>query len=52
MQEGRLLDFAERYTAAWCSHEAASVSAFDSLLSTEEAPALVVVLMHDIYESI
>jgi predicted ester cyclase len=31
MQEDRLLDFAERYTAAWCSQQAASVSAFYSI---------------------
>jgi predicted ester cyclase len=28
MQEDRLLGFAERYTAAWCSRNAASVSTF------------------------
>ncbi len=28
MQEDRLLDFAQRYTAAWCSQDAASVAAF------------------------
>jgi uncharacterized protein (TIGR02246 family) len=30
MQEDRLFDFAERYTAAWCSQDAASVAAFYS----------------------
>ncbi len=28
MQRNQLLDFAERYTAAWCSQDAASVSGF------------------------
>jgi hypothetical protein len=28
MQRDQLLDFAERYTAAWCSQDAASVAAF------------------------
>jgi uncharacterized protein (TIGR02246 family) len=30
MQEDQLFDFAERYTAAWCSQDAASVAAFYS----------------------
>ncbi len=30
MQEDQLLDFAERYTAAWCSQGAASVAPFYS----------------------
>jgi predicted ester cyclase len=44
MQEDRLLDFAERYPAAWCSHEAASVAAFysadGSLSVNDSAPAV------------
>jgi SnoaL-like polyketide cyclase len=31
MQKSRLADFAERYTAAWCSQNAASVAAFYSV---------------------
>jgi uncharacterized protein (TIGR02246 family) len=31
LDRDRLHDFAERYTAAWCSHNAASVAAFYSL---------------------
>src|SRR5437899_4627782 len=30
MQKDRLLDFAQRYTAAWCSQDPASVAAFYS----------------------
>jgi predicted ester cyclase len=44
MQEHRLRDFAERYTAAWCSHDAASVAAFysahGSLSVNEGTPAV------------
>lgn len=44
MQEHQLLDFAERYTAAWCSHDAASVaacySADGSLSVNDGAPAV------------
>ena len=44
MQEHQLLDFAERYTAAWCSQDAASVAAFysaDGSLSVNDgAPAV------------
>jgi|ERR1700737_1449557 len=44
MQEHQLLDFAERYTAAWCSQNAASVAAFysaDGSLSVNDgAPAV------------
>src|SRR4029077_221029 len=44
MQQHQLLDFAERYTAAWCSQDAASVAAFysaDGSLSVNEgAPAV------------
>lgn len=44
MRENDLLDFAERYTAAWCSHDAASVAAFyaaDGSLSVNDgAPAV------------
>jgi hypothetical protein len=40
----RLLDFAARYTAAWCSQEAASVAAFyaaeGSLAVNDSAPAV------------
>jgi predicted ester cyclase len=31
VQKHKLLDFAERYTAAWCSRDAASVAAFYSV---------------------
>ena len=31
MQEHQFVDFAERYTAAWCSQDAASVAAFYSV---------------------
>ncbi len=44
MQKDQLLDFAERYTAAWCSQDAASVAAFysaDGSLSVNDgAPAV------------
>jgi nuclear transport factor 2 (NTF2) superfamily protein len=44
MQEHRLRDFAQRYTAAWCSHDAASVAAFysahGSLSVNEGTPAV------------
>ncbi len=44
MQKDRLLDFAERYTAAWCSQDAASVAAFysadGSLSVNDSAPAV------------
>src|ERR1700732_3733810 len=44
MQDHQLLDFAERYTAAWCSQNAASVAAFysaDGSLSVNDgAPAV------------
>ena len=40
----RLRDFAERYTAAWCSHDAASVAAFfsanGSLRVNDDAPSV------------
>ena len=31
MQKHQFVDFAERYTAAWCSQDAASVAAFYSV---------------------
>jgi hypothetical protein len=34
MNESRLVDFATRYTAAWCSHNAASVATFYSELGS------------------
>ena len=40
----QLQDFAERYTAAWCSHDAARVAAFfspDGSLQINDAPAAV-----------
>jgi ketosteroid isomerase-like protein len=44
MREDQLLDFAERYTAAWCSQDAASVAAFysadGSLSVNDSAPAV------------
>ena len=44
MQEHQLLDFTERYTAAWCSRDAAGVAAFhsaDGSLSVNDgAPAV------------
>ena len=44
MSKDQLLDFAERYTAAWCSQDAASVAAFyapgGSLSVNEGAPAV------------
>jgi predicted ester cyclase len=44
MQEHQLLDFAGRYTAAWCSQDAANVAAFysaDGSLSVNDgAPAV------------
>ena len=44
MQEDRLLDFAKRYTAAWCGQQAASVAAFyaadGSLRVNDGAPAV------------
>lgn len=44
MQKDQSLDFAERYTAAWCSQDAASVAAFysaDGSLSVNDgAPAV------------
>jgi len=44
MQEDRLPDFAKRYTAAWCSQQAASVAAFyasdGSLRVNDRAPAV------------
>ncbi len=44
MQPHQLLDFAKRYTAAWCSQDAASVAAFyasdGSLAVNEGAPAV------------
>lgn len=44
MQEDHLIDFVERYTAAWCSQDAASVAAFyaaDGSLSVNDgAPAV------------
>ncbi len=44
MQPHQLLDFAERYTAAWCSQDAASVAAFyaadGSLAVNGGAPAV------------
>jgi uncharacterized protein (TIGR02246 family) len=43
MNEARLVDFATRYTAAWCSHDASSVAAFysesGSLTINDGAPA-------------
>ena len=44
MQRDQLLDFAERYTAAWCSQDAASVAAFyspDGSLSVNDGTAAV-----------
>ena len=44
MQDDRLLDFAQRYTAAWCSLVAASVAAFfatdGELAINDGAPAV------------
>jgi hypothetical protein len=44
MNESRLVDFATRYTAAWCSHNAASVATFysesGSLTINDGAPAV------------
>ena len=44
MQKDQLLDFAEHYTAAWCSQDAASVAAFysadGSLTVNDSAPAV------------
>src|SRR5271169_5905510 len=43
LDSAQLLDFAERYTAAWCSADPASVAAFfspDGSLSVNGAPAL------------
>lgn len=44
LPEAQLLSFAERYTAAWCSHNAASVAAFysphGSLTINDGAPAV------------
>jgi uncharacterized protein (TIGR02246 family) len=44
MQEDQLFDFAERYTAAWCSQDAASVATFysadGSLTVNDSAPAV------------
>ena len=44
MQKDQLRDFAERYTAAWCSQDAASVAAFyspdGSLSINDGAPAV------------
>jgi ketosteroid isomerase-like protein len=44
MDDARLVDFATRYTAAWCSHDAARVAAFysesGSLAINEGAPAV------------
>jgi predicted ester cyclase len=44
MKDHPLLDFAQRYTAAWCSQDAASVSAFfstDGSLSVNDNPPAV-----------
>jgi predicted ester cyclase len=44
MQSHRLLEFAQRYTAAWCSQDAASVAAFysaDGSLSVNDGPPAV-----------
>jgi hypothetical protein len=44
MSDPRLVDFATRYTAAWCSHDASSVAAFysesGSLAINDSAPAV------------
>jgi hypothetical protein len=44
MNDSRLVDFATRYTAAWCSHDASRVAAFysesGSLAINDEAPAV------------
>ncbi len=44
MNDSRLLDFATRYTAAWCSHSASKVAAFysesGSLAINDGAPAV------------
>ena len=44
MNDEMLLDFARRYTAAWCSQDAASVASFfatdGSLAVNESAPAV------------
>ncbi len=44
MNDSSMLDFATRYTAAWCSHDAASVAAFysesGSLTINAGAPAV------------
>jgi steroid delta-isomerase-like uncharacterized protein len=44
MQDDRLLEFAKRYVAAWCSQNAASVAAFyaaDGSLSVNDGPPAV-----------
>ena len=44
MKDHPLLDFAQRYTAAWCSQDAASVAAFfstDGSLSVNDNPPAV-----------
>jgi steroid delta-isomerase-like uncharacterized protein len=44
MQSDPLLEFAQRYTAAWCSQDAASVAAFysaDGSLSVNDSPPAV-----------
>lgn len=44
MEENQLLDFARRYTAAWCSQHASSVAAFfatDGSLSVNDNPPAV-----------
>jgi len=44
MKESQLFDFAQRYTAAWCSQDAASVASFfamsGSLTINENTPAV------------
>src|SRR5215831_20304168 len=44
MNDSRLVEFAARYTAAWCSHDASGVATFysesDSLAINDSAPAV------------
>ena len=55
VQKYHLLDFAERYTAAWCSQDAASVAAFysadGSLAVNDDAPAVGRVAIAEVAQS-